>query len=337
MKKLLFVLSFLLFSTSLFAQAGQSGTGGLVVATCGTLPANIVYRSGSTRIPTMDVNGVTCSNAQITGSVTVTGSSTSGMYVWTGAAWTQLLGDATNGAFVNVKTSVLPTGASTSAKQPALGTAGTASTDVITVQGIASMTPVLATLSGTNNINNISGTVSLPTGAATGVAQGSTTSGQVGTLLQGAVTTSAPTYTNAQTSPLSLDTTGSLRVNVTAGGGVTFTPCYVKAGIGTTNDTTNHANCKNAAGTFYGVRAINTSGTVAYLRMYNLTTDPTCSSSTGFVESIPIPASTTGAGLIDPLSTFSYGTGISYCVTGGGGNTDNTAPPAGVYITIATF
>lgn len=34
----------------------------------------------------------------------------------------------------------LPTGASTAAKQPALGTAGTASTDVITVQGIASMT-----------------------------------------------------------------------------------------------------------------------------------------------------------------------------------------------------
>lgn len=34
----------------------------------------------------------------------------------------------------------LPTGASTAAKQPALGTAGTASSDVITVQGIASMT-----------------------------------------------------------------------------------------------------------------------------------------------------------------------------------------------------
>jgi hypothetical protein len=34
----------------------------------------------------------------------------------------------------------LPTGAATAAKQPALGTAGTASSDVITVQGIASMT-----------------------------------------------------------------------------------------------------------------------------------------------------------------------------------------------------
>lgn len=36
----------------------------------------------------------------------------------------------------------LPTGAATAAKQPALGTAGTASADVITVQGVASMTPI---------------------------------------------------------------------------------------------------------------------------------------------------------------------------------------------------
>lgn len=39
----------------------------------------------------------------------------------------------------------LPTGASTAAKQPALGTAGTASTDVITIQGIAAMTKLLVT------------------------------------------------------------------------------------------------------------------------------------------------------------------------------------------------
>lgn len=36
----------------------------------------------------------------------------------------------------------LPTGAATAAKQPALGTAGTASSDVITVQGVAGMTAV---------------------------------------------------------------------------------------------------------------------------------------------------------------------------------------------------
>lgn len=102
----------------------------------------------------------------------------------------------------------LPTGAATAAKQPSLGTAGSPSTDVISVQGVASGTalPVSAA------------SLPLPTGAATAVAQGSTTSGQVGSLTQGAVTTAAPSYTNGQTSPLSLDTSGNLRVNVVAGG-----------------------------------------------------------------------------------------------------------------------
>ena len=58
--------------------------------------------------------------------------------------------------------------------------------------------------------------VNIVAGASSGaVAQGSTTAGQTGSLIQGAVTTAAPTYTTAQTSPLSIDTGGSLRVNVT--------------------------------------------------------------------------------------------------------------------------
>ena len=51
----------------------------------------------------------------------------------------------------------LPTGASTAAKQPALGTAGTASSDVITVQGISGMTAVK--VDGSNVTQPISGTV----------------------------------------------------------------------------------------------------------------------------------------------------------------------------------
>jgi hypothetical protein len=73
--------------------------------------------------------------------------------------------------------------------------AGTASVAVLTVQGSASGTAI-----------PVSGTVT-----AGGLAQGSTTSGQTGTLVQGAVTTSNPTYTTAQTDPLSLDTSGRLR------------------------------------------------------------------------------------------------------------------------------
>lgn len=82
---------------------------------------------------------------------------------------------------------------------------------------------VNAAQSGTWNINNLSGTVSLPTGAATEaslakltLAQGSTTSGQTGPLILGAVTTAAPSYTTAQSSPLSLTTGGLLRVDASA-------------------------------------------------------------------------------------------------------------------------
>lgn len=95
---------------------------------------------------------------------------------------------------------------------------------------------ISAVQSGAWNITNITGTISLPTGAATSalqttgntslstiattltLAQGSTTSGQTGSLTMGAVTTAAPTYTTAQTSPISLNTSGGLRVD---GSGVT--------------------------------------------------------------------------------------------------------------------
>lgn len=162
----------------------------------------------------------------------------------------------------------LPSGAATAAKQPALGTAGTPSADVITVQGATSMTaikvdgsavtqPVSGTVtitpSGTQTVSgtvtvqqstasslkvDLSGTAAnataikvdnsavtqpisaaslpLPSGAATDVAQGSTTSGQTGGLVQGAVTTAAPTYTTAKTNPLSLTTAGALRVDGSA-------------------------------------------------------------------------------------------------------------------------
>lgn len=127
----------------------------------------------------------------------------------------------------------LPSGAATAIKQPALGTAGSASADVITVQGIASMTALK--VDGSAVTQPVSGTffqatqpvsvasLPLPTGASTEatlallpVAQASTTSGQSGPLAQGAVTTAAPSYTTAKTSPLSLTTAGALRVDGSA-------------------------------------------------------------------------------------------------------------------------
>ncbi|GAC1502091.1 MAG: hypothetical protein NVS1B10_06710 [Candidatus Saccharimonadales bacterium] len=58
----------------------------------------------------------------------------------------------------------LPTGAATSAKQPALGVAGTPSTDVLTVQGAAAMTALK--VDGSAVTQPVSGTVALGAGAA---------------------------------------------------------------------------------------------------------------------------------------------------------------------------
>lgn len=64
----------------------------------------------------------------------------------------------------------LPTGAATAAKQPALGTAGTASADVITVQGIASMTALKVDGSAvTQPVSAAS--LPLPSGASTAAKQ----------------------------------------------------------------------------------------------------------------------------------------------------------------------
>ena len=54
-------------------------------------------------------------------------------------------------------------------------------------------------------------TSSNPLSTVGGYAQGSTTASQIGLLNQGAVTSAQPSYTTAQTSPLSLDLFGSLR------------------------------------------------------------------------------------------------------------------------------
>ena len=129
---------------------------------------------------------------------------------------------------VQTGTPALPTGAATAAKQPALGTAGTASTDVITVQGIASGTPqpISGTVTANAGTNLNTSTLALETGGNLATvktntdnlasAQSSTTSGQKGPIVQGAVTTSNPTYTTGQTNPISLDTSGAVRVHIAA-------------------------------------------------------------------------------------------------------------------------
>jgi len=106
--------------------------------------------------------------------------------------------------------------------------------------------------------------------------------------------------------------------------------CYL-----TSAATTNSTNCKSSAGNVYGYMVINTTATLYYLRMYNASAAPTCSSATNFVNTIPVPASATGAGISHMIPVGqAFATGIGFCLTGGGSSTDNTNAATGVYITI---
>lgn len=98
----------------------------------------------------------------------------------------------------------LPTGASTAAKQPALGTAGTASADVITIQGIASMTAVKVDGSGVTQ--PVSGTVAVTNASLTTIAGAvSGTEMQVDVLTMPTVTVNAHAVTNAGTFAVQVD------------------------------------------------------------------------------------------------------------------------------------
>jgi hypothetical protein len=108
----------------------------------------------------------------------------------------------------------LPTGASTSALQ----TAGNTILTTISGQLPPSLGPAVmanslpVTIASNQTAIPVSGTVA----SSNAYAQGATTSGELGFLMQGAATSGSPTYTTATTNPLSLTLAGALRVDGSA-------------------------------------------------------------------------------------------------------------------------
>lgn len=128
------------------SQSGTWNIGTVTTVTAVTAISNALP-AGNNNIGDVDV-------ASVTGNVTVvqpTAASLNATIVGTGTLAVQAAQSGTWN-ITNISGTVsLPTGASTVAKQPALGTAGSASADVITVQGIASGTAL--TISGTVTAN----------------------------------------------------------------------------------------------------------------------------------------------------------------------------------------
>lgn len=137
-------------------EFGASGTQ-TPVSTSNPLP---VVQTGTLTLPT---GAATAAKQPALGTA---GSASADVITVQGVASMTAVQIADNGGSITVDASSLPlpTGASTAAKQPALGTAGSASADVITVQGVASMTPIQIADNGGSV--TVDGTVTAAGGAA---------------------------------------------------------------------------------------------------------------------------------------------------------------------------
>lgn len=240
MKRILlpFLLSAALAALPFSGAYAQGVTQATVVGACGTPPNT--YVAGTSRNITQDTTGTVCtvsSGGGGGGNVNLTGIN----------GVTPLAGAGATGTG-SLRTTQAQDTSTIAGSAP--GTAGTPSANVVTVQGITSGTPQTVNLTqvggtsvstgagavgtGTARVavgqdtTTIAGAAPLTTGVfvtgpaaaalataalqPTNAAQGSTTSGQTGPLVQCSVTTAAPTYTTAQTSPLNCTTGGSARV-----------------------------------------------------------------------------------------------------------------------------
>lgn len=102
---------------------------------------------------------------------------------------------------------------------------------------------------------------------------------------------------------------------------------------------TNATSVKGSPGVVKAMNLFNTTTTIYYLRTYNLSSAPTCSSATGFVRSWPIPPAAAAGGVggvaVDlGAGGTTFSTGIAFCVTGGPSSTDNTNAASGVFINL---
>lgn len=237
----------------------------------------------------------------------------------------------------------LPTGASTAAKQPALGTAGAASADVLTVQGVASMTalkvdgsgvtqPVSGTVTATGPLTDTqlratAVPVSLASAPSTAVTNAGTFAVQV---------TSAPStaVTNAGTFAVQAAATQSGTWTVQPGNTANTTPWLVQDVTGTTGGatvhhlvsaaTTNATNVKASAGTLYGWSIQNNNAAARFVAFHNASGTPTAGASVYF--KVEIPGATAGAGNNFELAKgIAFGTGIAYSTVTGAADSDATA------------
>lgn len=97
--------------------------------------------------------------------------------------------------------------------------------------------------------------------------------------------------------------------------------------------TNNATSVATGALTVWDLQLINTTATVVYFRFYDSAVSPTCSSATGVIFGVAVPASATGNGLVPSFPVGKvFISGIAYCLTGAVADNDNTNAVTGIQI-----
>lgn len=169
----------------------------------------------------------------------------------------------------------------------------------------------------------------------------------IGLVLSPSIVYSAASYLGKNTAATSVcdPTTATQCASVNGSGQLAFTGT---ANIGTATTggatpyhylstaSTNSTLVSTGAHSLYEVTLINTTATLYYLRLYDATSAPTCSSGTGVVHTYPIPASASGAGVaVSVPFGVAFTNGLSFCLTGGIADTDNTNAATGVAVNLS--
>ena len=246
-------------------------TGGVLAVSTSALP--LPSGAATAALQVTGNNALTTLAGIVTGGVAAvsvatlplpSGAATSALQT-TGNSYLSTLAGVVSGgaAAISAASLPLPAGAATSANQATMITAiNQLHTDLI------APLPSGTNLIGAVNLDIAGAAVSQTNPAYTSpsTAQGSTTAGQYGNLTLAAVTTAAPSYTTAQSSPLSLTVAGALRGDMSSYAGTALTGTVTAYGTA-------------PSGNVFGVNAAITQGT--------LTTVSTVTSLSQIAGSVP--------------------------------------------------
>lgn len=216
----------------------------------------------------------------------------------------------------------LPTGASTAAKQPALGTAGTASTDVISVQGIAAMTPLLATLSGTNNIATLTSITNWGNVVDDEAFTPATTRVLMSGFFADETATDSVDEGDGGAARMTLDRKVIVQPQPHTTGGCSI---FRSLDLDETEE-----EVKATAGQVYGIWFTNTAATTRWLKFYNATAVNVTVGTTTPVLTIAIPGNTSDeiTGVFSTTMGIAFDTAITVAATTGVADNDTGAPGA---------